>query len=393
MNLPLGFRFAGDFAGVKKNASKKDLALVVSDVDATAVGMFTTNKVCAAPVQVCRDRLPTSRARAIIINSGNANACTGQQGLADAKEMTSLVARAIAVDSSQVLVCSTGVIGRPLPMDKIRTGMESILPKLGDDLDAFEAATHGIMTTDTRPKSSARTIRTPQGEIHIIGFAKGAAMIGPNMATMLAFILTDASAPADELAGHLRRAVDRSFHCISVEGHTSTNDSVLLLANGASGVSASAAGSLFAEALDEVAMDLAMAIVDDAEEATHRLTIDVRGTRTEEEARRIAKAVADSPLVKTAVFGNDPNWGRICSAAGYCGVEFAETDLSLRVNGTLLYDHGMPTSFDAVAEHERMKAKREVDIELILELGQARCRFWSCDLSTGYVRFNAEYTT
>jgi glutamate N-acetyltransferase/amino-acid N-acetyltransferase len=393
MNLPHGFRFGGLFAGVKKNTSKRDLSLVVSDVDATAVGMFTTNKVCAAPVQVCRDRLPTARARAIIINSGNANACTGQKGLADAKEMTSIVARGLAIDASQVLVCSTGVIGRPLPMEKIRPGIESLIPTIADDEQSFHATTQGIMTTDTRPKASSRTIKTPEGEIRIIGFAKGAAMIGPNMATMLAFILTDAVAPADELTNHIKRAVDRSFHSISVEGHTSTNDSVILLANGVSGASANKAGKAFADALDEVAMDLAMAIVDDAEEATHRLTIDVVGTRTEAEARLIAKAVADSPLVKTAVFGNDPNWGRICSAAGYSGVEFVETDLSLRVNGVLLYDHGMPTSFDPVAEHDRMKAKREVDIELIFELGTARCRFWSCDLSTGYVRFNAEYTT
>ncbi|MBY0586989.1 bifunctional glutamate N-acetyltransferase/amino-acid acetyltransferase ArgJ [bacterium] len=393
MDLPHGFRFAGRATGIKKNQAKKDLVLIISDVDAVACGVFTTNKVCAAPVQVCRDRLPTKRARGIIINSGNANACTGEQGLADAKEMTASVARLLSLDSAQILVCSTGVIGRPLPMAKLRDGIPPLVNDLQDDETSFESATLGIMTTDTRPKTAFRSIRTPEGEIRIVGFAKGAAMIGPNMATMLAFILTDAVASADDLQVHLRRAVDRSFHSISVEGHTSTNDSVILMANGAGGASAHAAGDAFAQALDEVAMDLAMAIVDDAEEATHRLTIDVKGTRTEQEARQIAKAVADSPLVKTAVFGNDPNWGRICSAAGYSGVDFAETDLSLRVNGTLLYDHGMPTAFDPVAEHERMKARREVDIELIFELGTAGCRFWSCDLSTGYVRFNAEYTT
>jgi glutamate N-acetyltransferase/amino-acid N-acetyltransferase len=393
MDLPHGFRFAGHACGIKKNAAKKDLALIVSDIDAVACGMFTTNKVCAAPVQLCRDRLPTKRARAIIINSGNANACTGDQGLADAKEMTSLVARGLDIDAAQVLVCSTGVIGRPMPMEKLRAGINSIVPMAHDDPAAFEAATLGIMTTDTRPKTAHRTIRTSAGEIRIVGFAKGAAMIGPNMATMLAFILTDAVASADELAVHLRRAVDRSFHSISVEGHTSTNDSVILFANGAGGASIRADETAFAQALDEVAIELAIAIIDDAEEATHRLNITVRGTRTESEARLIAKAVADSPLVKTAVFGNDPNWGRICSAAGYSGVEFAENQLSLKVNGTLLYDHGIPTPFDPVAEHERMKNKREVDIELLFDLGSQGCRFWTCDLSTGYVRFNAEYTT
>ena len=393
MKLPKGFRFAGQYSGVKKNATKRDLSLIVSDRDASGVGMFTTNRVCAAPVQVCRERLPSSKIRAIVVNSGNANACTGEQGLLDAKEMTATTASGLKVDTTQVLVCSTGVIGRPMPMDKVRTGIEELVPKLSSENSAFEDAANGILTTDTRIKTTFRQIKVGAKEIRIAGFAKGAAMIGPNMATMLAFLITDADAPPEVLAPIIRRAVDRSFHAISVEGHTSTNDSVILLANGASGQSIETVRDEFAHAIEEAAIELAIAIVDDGEEATHRLTIDVVGTRTEEEAQRIAKAVADSPLVKTAVFGNDPNWGRICSAAGYAGVEFAEKDLSLRVNGTLLYDHGMPTAFDAKTESDLMKANREVRIELTFELGKASCRFWSTDLSTGYVRFNAEYTT
>ena len=218
-------------------------------------------------------------------------------------------------------------------------------------------------------------------------------MIGPNMATMLAFILTDAAASPDQLDPILRHAVDASFHSISVEGHTSTNDTVLFLANGGAGRSIEGHEDDFSSLVHEVCAELAIAIVDDSEEITHRMTIDVRGTRTNEEAQRIAKAVADSPLVKTAIFGNDPNWGRICSAAGYAGVNFREQDMSLTVNGTLLYDKGVPTRFDAAAEHDRMKANFEVAIELAFTLGSGRTRFWSSDLSVGYVKFNAEYTT
>lgn len=391
MNLPLGFQFAGTYAGIKKNASKRDMALIVSDRDATAVGMFTTNRVCAAPVQVCRGRVPSATARGVIVNSGNANACTGEQGVRDAEEMTSLAAAKLGIAPKQLLVCSTGVIGRPLPMEKIRAGIDQLTPTLGSTSASFEAAALGILTTDTRIKTAHRQIEVSGTSVTVAGFAKGAAMIGPNMATMLAFVLTDAVAAPTQLRPILKDAVDASFHSISVEGHTSTNDTVLLFANGASGQTPPA--DALAEAIQDVAIDLAVQIVDDAEECTHRLTIDVVGTRTLAEARTIAKAVADSPLVKTAVFGNDPNWGRICSAAGYCGVPFEEKDLSLRVNGTLLYDCGAPTPFDGAAESARMKESKEVHIELIFTLGEERCRFWSSDLSTGYVRFNAEYTT
>lgn len=393
LDLPVGYRFAGTYTGVKKNPNKKDLAIVVSDVPTSAVGMFTTNRVCAAPVQVCRERLPTSELRAIVVNSGNANACTGEVGVENARRMCRLVAEKVGCSDRHVVVCSTGVIGRPLPMDRITAGIDKIVPMAADDVDAFHAAAAGILTTDTRAKIASRTLQTPNGPIRLAGFAKGAAMIGPNMATMLAFVITDAVATPEELAPLLSGAVDVSFHAISVEGHQSTNDTVLLAANGASGAPIGNRLREFADALREVCTELAIAIIDDAEEASHRMTIDIVGTRTEEEARKIAKAVADSALVKTAIYGNDPNWGRICSAAGYAGVEFAESDLSLTVNGTLLYDRGQPTNFDGPTESARMKAEREVHIELTFSLGSAKCRFWTCDLTEGYVRFNAEYTT
>jgi glutamate N-acetyltransferase/amino-acid N-acetyltransferase len=370
------------------------MTLLISDGPATAVGVFTTNKVCAAPVQVDRKRVPSTTMRGIVVNSGNANACTGEQGIRDAEEMTAILAKEIGCSKDDALVCSTGIIGRPLPMEKIREGIGAAFQQLDTSDEAFDAAAHGIMTTDTCIKTAARTVKLSKGEVRIVGLCKGAAMIGPNMATMLGFVLTDAKAPPEILDPVLRAAVDKSFHCISVEGHMSTNDTVLLLANGASGVAVSGADAkLFEAAVAEVCMELAQAIARDAEEASHLLIIDVQGTATDADARKVAKTVADSALVKTAVFGNDPNWGRICSAAGYAGIDFKEEDLSLRVNGTLLYDKGAPTNFDGPAESAKMKANRDVHIELVFTLGKGHCRFWTCDLTDGYVRFNADYTT
>jgi glutamate N-acetyltransferase/amino-acid N-acetyltransferase len=319
--IPEGYRFAGVTCGIKADRTKRDLSLLVSDREAAAAGVFTTNRVCAAPVQCCRKRLPSSRVRGIVVNSGNANACTGEQGVTDAERMASELARRLGGSPEQALVCSTGIIGHPLPMEKVAAGIGAAVDLLGSDAERLQAAAEGILTTDTRTKVAGRSVQTPAGAARVLGIAKGAAMIGPNMATMLAFVLTDAQASPEVLDQTLRAAVDRSFHCISVEGHTSTNDTVLLLANGAGGLKApGGSASPFTEAVGEVCEELAQAIVEDAEGMTHRITIDVSGTRTDADARRIAKTVADSALVKTAVFGADPNWGRICSAAGYAGV-------------------------------------------------------------------------
>jgi glutamate N-acetyltransferase / amino-acid N-acetyltransferase len=282
-----------------------------------------------------------------------------------------------------------------LPMEKVRTGVAKALKDLSHAESAFRAASEAILTTDTHPKVVSRKAVIGGVEVRLLGICKGAAMIGPRMATMLAFLLTDAKVSPDVLQEILRPAMEGSFNCISVEGHASTNDTVLLLASGESGSGPLDAAGLddFAKMVNEVCIDLAKMIPGDGEGATHRITIDVAGARTRDEALAIARAVADSPLVKTAIHGADPNWGRIVSAAGYSGVIFEEADLSLRLNGTLLYKEGVPQSFDASAVSAHLKANRETSVRLDLNHGDATVRFWTSDLTAEYVRLNADYTT
>jgi glutamate N-acetyltransferase/amino-acid N-acetyltransferase len=385
-----GFRFAGVHSGLRASEpGRLDLALVVSDRPAAAAGVFTQNRVCAAPVHVCRERLPASDVRGIVICSGNANACTGEQGLADARRMTAIAAQAVDVDARKVLVCSTGVIGRWLPMTTMETGIPSAAKALVAGPEALERAARAILTTDTRPKIRTRALN----EYRITGFAKGAAMIGPNMATMLAFVLTDAPIDVADLAVLAPNAADQSFNCISVEGHTSTNDSLIFLANGAGPKLKGEALRAFNEAAIGVCKELARDMADDAEGASHLVTIQVEGTRTDAEAHRIAKTIAESALVKTALFGADPNWGRFVSAAGYAGVPFAEAQLSLWLGDFLLYDKGTPLPFDAAMVSAYMKANRELTMRLLFTLGPGECTFYTCDLTYDYVRLNADYTT
>jgi glutamate N-acetyltransferase / amino-acid N-acetyltransferase len=367
--------------------------MLVSDLPCSAAGVFTQNRVCAAPVKVCRERLPRANALGVVICSGNANACTGQRGLQDARRMTDLAAEALGCAPEQMLVASTGVIGRMLPMAKIESGIQAVARQLGSDAVSLERAARAIMTTDTVIKVRSRALELPGCTIKLTGIAKGAAMIGPNMATMLAFVLTDAAVPAEMLSGIVARAAQTSFNCISVEGHTSTNDSLLLFANGAGPALAGASLARFETAVAEVCGELARAIAADAEGATHLVRIDVSGTRDDADAKRIAKSVAESALVKTALFGADPNWGRIVSAAGYAGVDFAETDLSLWLGETLLYRAGTPVDFDAAAVSAFMKGSRELQVRLELAGGGGRCTFWTCDLTYDYVKLNADYTT
>lgn len=393
--LPRGYKAAGLHCGIKKDPTILDLALFVSDRPATSAGVFTQNRVCGAPVKVSRERVRRTTSRAVIINSGNSNACTGDQGIADAKWMTGLVAEHLKCAAEDVCVCSTGVIGRFLPKDKLSVGIPQIVPQLAESADAFERAATGILTTDTRVKMATRSLQVNGQTVRISGCSKGAAMIGPNMATMLCVIMTDAALSVAEADQMVRHAVDRSFNCISVEGHTSTSDTVILLANGAASRSPlSPSESIqFQQALDEVAADLAMAIISDAEGATHIVTIDVAGCRTREEAFRIAKTIADSALVKTAIHGADPNWGRIVSAAGYSGVDLLEEHISLKVNGIPLYRSGTPLPFDAAAASRSIRENRETHIQLDLTLGSAGVRYWTSDLTAEYVRLNADYTT
>jgi len=394
-NLPAGFRAAGVHCGIKNDPAKLDLALFVADGPATATGVFTTNLVCGAPVKVSRARLPRATARAVIMNSGNANACTGARGDDDARWMTAQVAGSLGCAEDDVLVCSTGVIGRFLPRPKLADGIPAAIGRLASSPASFRDAATAMMTTDTFPKLVSRSREIAGSRFTVSGAAKGAAMIAPNMATMLAVIMTDAPLGPQRAGAALKHAVERSFNCISVDGHMSTSDTVLLFSTNTRdiGLLSPADHVQIQEMIDEATTELAQAIIRDAEGASHFVTLEVRGLRTREEAYRIAKSIADSPLVKTAIAGGDPNWGRIISAAGYAGVPLREEDMTLRLNGTLLYKSGAPVEFDAKRISESIRANRDVSIELDLTLGDQSVRFWTSDLTAEYVRLNADYTT
>ena len=402
-NLPQGFRAGGIYSGVKRNPNKLDLSLVVSDRPAVGVGVYTQNLVTAAPVNFDRARTPSDRIRCIAINSGVANACTGEQGDRDAAQMAAAAAESCGASADEVLVMSTGVIGEMLPLEKIRAGLPKLAAELGTDEMSLERAARGMMTTDTVPKIRSRVVTIGDETITVTGIAKGAAMIGPNMSTMLALIMTDAALSKADAQAALSDAVEESFNCISVDGHMSTNDTVLLVANGAAGSRAGSSstpvplsGKTLAEfraTLDEVCEDLAQSIPADGEGATHLITVEVHGCQSQQDARQVAKTIADSPLVKTAIAGADPNWGRIVSAAGYAGIRFDPAKVTLHLNGILLYERGCPVDFDADAVSQALAAERDTSIVVILEEGRAAARFWTTDLTAEYVRLNADYHT
>jgi glutamate N-acetyltransferase/amino-acid N-acetyltransferase len=395
ISVPQGYRMSGAYCGIKRDATRYDMALIVSDRPATAAGVYTQNLVCAAPVQWDRSHTPSDRIRAVAVNSGNANACTGERGLHDAQQMATLAAQTCGATGDQALVLSTGVIGEFLPLEKIGAGIERLAGQLASDENALVAAARGMMTTDTMHKLSGRTLQLGGRTIQITGMAKGAAMIGPNMATMLGLILTDARLEPAAAQSLLKQAVEVSFNCVSVEGHMSTNDTVLLLANGAAGGPSLAGADLdtFSQAFTEVCMELARAIPNDGEGATHLITIEIAGCRTRADAMKIAKEVANSALVKTAIHGADPNWGRIVSAAGYAGVPFDPKGVSLHLNGFHLYQGGTPLPFDAHAVSTSIGAKREVLVQFRLSEGDAGIRFWTSDLTAEYIHLNADYHT
>jgi glutamate N-acetyltransferase/amino-acid N-acetyltransferase len=394
LTLPSGFRAAGVRAGIKTSGAK-DLAVLIADRPCTAAGTFTTNRIAAAPVRWDRERLPADDIRAVVINSGNANAATGALGLENVRRTAAKAAARLGCRPEQILVASTGIIGQQLPMDRIEEGLSRAIEAASANEADFRAAAEAILTTDTRPKVDARGATIGEAPVRLLGLAKGAAMIGPRMATMLAFLMTDARVATADLKRILAEAVEASFNCISVEGHTSTNDTVILLASGAASQSPPQGRDLdtFANLVRECCITLAGMIADDGEGASHRIIIDVEGCRDRDAARAIARAVADSPLVKTAIAGADPNWGRIVSAAGYAGVPFEESDLSLWLNGTPLYQNGVPVAFEAAHVSARLKSERNVHIRLTLNQGAASIRFWTCDLTAEYVRLNADYTT
>ncbi len=397
-SLPAGFRYSGMTCGIKASG-KSDLALFSSDRPGSAAGVFTQNRVCGAPVTVSRSRLPSASVRAVIINSGNSNACTGEPGIRDAEAMTAAVAKELGCESNSVLVCSTGVIGVPLPLERIVNAVPNAVKALNRSSASFLDAATAMMTTDTFPKLTSSVVGLSSGNVHVAGAAKGAAMIAPNMATMLSVIMTDAELSPEQCDLILRHAVERTFNCISVDGHTSTSDTVLLIANGAAGVDCRDSEELHRvrDAVQEVCQYLATQIIRDAEGADHFVTVDVTGLASRQAAFRMAKEIAESPLVKTAIAGGDPNWGRIVSAAGYSGVEFDTAFVSLRINQTEVYRSGVPMRFDAAAVSAVLKSQRDVHIELTVSggpsSGSESVRFWTSDLTCEYVRLNSEYTT
>ncbi len=395
LEIPHGFRFSGVYCGIKQDPAKRDIALITSDRPCAAAGVYTQNRVVAAPVILDRQRTPAANIRAIVTNSGNANACTGEEGLANARHMAEIAAAATGVTPEQVLVLSTGLIGEQLPMQKLERGIRAAATQLFDSPDAVTQANLGMLTTDTRSKIVSRKIQAGTRPLHLLGLAKGAAMIGPQMATMLGILLTDAPLSPADAQRELDAAVQESFNCISVEGHMSTNDTVLLLANGAAGGEPLAGPELaaFSAELRETCIHLAREIPDDGEGATHLIEIHVTECATRDDAAKIAKAIANSPLVKTAVAGADPNWGRIVSAAGYAGVAFDPQTVELTLNGYPLYRHGQPLAFDAQAVSDSIQRRRLTEIQFRVGQGDASVRFWTCDLTAEYVHLNADYHT
>jgi glutamate N-acetyltransferase / amino-acid N-acetyltransferase len=391
VTTPRGFHAAGVSAGIKAG-ERLDLALLVSEQRATAAAVFTTNRAQAAPVIVSRDHLARSggAARAIIVNSGCANACTGEAGLQGARDMAGETARLIGCAAHEVLVASTGVIGVALDIEKIRRALPAAMSALGDE---GSRAAKAIMTTDPFPKEAAARLSIGGRDITIGGMAKGSGMIEPMMATMLAFITTDAGLPCVLLDRALRAAVDDTFNAITVDGECSTNDCVMVLANGASGATVDEASyDAFAHGLREVCLRLAIGIVRGGEGATKLVTVMVTGAASAAEARRAAKAIANSPLVKTAIHGGDPNWGRLIAVAGRAGVAFDLARAAVTIGPIVLFKDGRPYDEAAVEAADYLKHD-DVMVMVGLGAGDASSTVWTCDLSAEYVRINAEYRT
>jgi len=390
-----GFRAAGVRCGIKKDGL--DLALLVSDVPAAAAGVFTRSTVCGAPVELSRARVRRGRARGVVANSGCSNVAMGAAGVRAAAEMARLAAQAVGCDPEQMLVASTGVIGRPLPLAKLRRGMPEAVAALSPA--GFGRAARAIMTTDTFPKLATARARIGGREVTLAGIAKGSGMIEPNMATMLAFLFTDAAVAPAFLRAALREAADASFNRVTVDGETSTSDSVFLLANGLAGHAllrgpASPGAARFEAALAEVAGSLARDLARDGEGATKLVTVKVSGAARAAEAETAARRIANSLLVKTAVFGADPNWGRILQTVGAGRVRLRLARAVVELAGVTVFRHGTPVGPAAVARAAaRLRRAREVEIRVDLGAGRSSAWVWTCDLSYDYIRINAEYTT
>ena len=397
---PGGFSAAAAHAGLKADGAL-DVALLVSATSCATAGVFTKSALRAAPVLYDAEMLADrpGRTRAVAMNARVANACTGAAGLEAARAMARAAEEAAGLPPHTALVLSTGVIGVPLPVEKVTRGLREAAAKLSPSPAAGADAARAIMTTDTRPKHCAVRLETPGGPIIIGGMAKGAGMIHPDMATLLAVITTDAVSEPGTLRPFWKRVVDRTFNAISVDGDTSTNDTALFLANGHAGIDPSRDGAtwkLFEEAVTEVARTLALAIVEDGEGATKRLEIQIVGAQTEAHAREVGRAIARSTLVKTAIYGGDPNWGRVLAAAGVAGVSLIADRISLQAgtsNGWLTLASGGATALADPAKARAIFEQKAIRLRLDLGLGRAEAVVWTCDLSPDYVRINSDYTS
>ena len=395
--LPRGFRFAATSCGLKKTGAL-DLAILSSDVTASAAAVFTQNLVVAAPVLISKEHLRMSkgRMRAVVVNAGNANCATGAAGRATAERMAAETAKRLGYIAREVFVCSTGVIGVPLPLEKILRVLPVIARHRRPSARSFAETSLAICTTDTRPKTAAASFKTAGKRIHLVGCAKGAGMIHPNMATMLAFVATDAAIAPSLLQKTLRAVTGRTFNAISVDGDTSTNDTLLVLANGEAGAPSikaeTSAHRKFSAALEEVCRSLALQIVADGEGAQRVVEIEVRHARTEAAAKRIAETIATSPLVKTAFAGGDPNWGRIFAAAGRSGVKFDPALVDIKMAGIPVLRRGQPLAFNERVASNKLLSEH-VPVVVDLHAGQAKARYWTCDFTAEYVRINASYRT
>lgn len=393
-----GFHAGGLTCGIKASC-KPDLAIIASDTPCTTAGVFTTNQMPGAPVIVSKKHVANGTAQAIVCNAGCSNVCTGEQGIADALTMCLQTGQQLGIDPADVLVCSTGVIGHMLPMDKIEAGIEKLAPKLKRGPKADSATAKAILTTDLVTKTSQVSLKLNNKTVHIGGIAKGSGMIAPNMATMLSFITTDIAITPALLKHVLKRVADISYNRISVDEDTSTSDSVLILANGQAGnriIDKPGKNlTLFEEALTKLCKDLAYQIVKDGEGATRVYRAQVDGAASMKDANLIGKTIANSPLVKTAVHGCDPNWGRLVMAVGRSGAKVKPNKVDIAIGGTLLCQGGQPTQLtqSQLAKVEKHMQSKEVILAVNLNLGKGESEWLGCDLSRQYITINADYTT
>jgi glutamate N-acetyltransferase/amino-acid N-acetyltransferase len=397
---PLGFKASAVYAGIKTKQTP-DVGLLVCDTIASAAAVFTTNKVFAAPVKIGREHVAQGKLRGVVVNSGNANACTGKQGERDAISMCATAAKLVGCEAREMLPSSTGIIGHLMPMEKVTAGIHAAAADLGNSEGHALKFADAILTTDLTRKSEAVEVEIGKQRVRIAGVCKGSGMIGPRMtlhapphATMLAYLTTDAKVAPPLLRKLLAKACAGSFNAVTVDDHMSTNDTAALLASGASGAVVSTAKEIerFSGALEEVCESLAYQIAADGEGATKVVAITVTSAASEKAAKAIARAIANSPLVKCAMHGNDPNWGRIVSAAGLCGVPFDADRCQLTLQGTAVFRRGRPLVIDAAALSKQMDAK-EVQVHLSCGLGEGKATVWTCDLSREYITINADYHT